>query len=220
MTLWCITNDVPDLRPCVIPNEHHEYCDGWEYRWSQDAREDVATGRPCSGCLPRQAQRGHVCSHCYELIQTAEATYREWFPMMHGVDRAVAPESGSARSIGYVPLSTLALDRDAIARARASHPGHLETWISTTHGAADAVRFALATRTAAKKHPTRENPHRITRTYCPACRRPTLIWRPPAAASDPVRVACADATCGHVVPDQSIDDISYIEHSVYTKGSR
>lgn len=217
MTLWCITNEVPDLRPCTVPNEHHEACNGWDYRWSEEAREETATGKPCPGCFPIRAEKGHVCGRCYDKIISAEATYGAWRPMMRGITRAITPEPTASHAIGYVPLSALALDEDAIQRARQSFPGRLDMWISTPEGAADAVRFANATRTAVKNHPTRESPRRLTRTVCPACRRPTLLWHPPEAAGADIRVSCADPACGHVLPDQSIEDVAYIEKSVYRR---
>lgn len=46
MTLVCITNDMRDVRPCVVKGVHTDMCDGLERRW---AVVDARTGRETPG---------------------------------------------------------------------------------------------------------------------------------------------------------------------------
>jgi len=210
----CQSNFMRDARACTIRGEHEDTCDGFEYRHSVDTGEDVATGRECRGCAPRPAFRGFVCQSCYEMILSADAVYGPWARALRGVERAITPEPGGGRALGYVPIGGLELDRDAIRRAYRSHPGHLDTWISSEHGAADAIRFGLLMRSAVDRHPVKEEPHQLRRTYCPACRQLTFIWHPPTYPGGPVKVRCK--ACGFVAPEPVHDDIAHIE-SVYSR---
>ncbi len=43
--LWCITNDIHGLPPCVVRGKHTDFCDGFERRWvTDDSLSQLAPG--------------------------------------------------------------------------------------------------------------------------------------------------------------------------------
>jgi hypothetical protein len=71
VTLICITNLMDDQHSCTLRGQHQITCDGWEYRWSTDQHLEVATGRECRGCQPREAKHGLLCWECWQTVLTA-----------------------------------------------------------------------------------------------------------------------------------------------------
>lgn len=226
MTIVCVSNFIPEIRSCVLPGEHETVCDGWEYRYDPEQGWEVATGGECPGCAPRRADVGFVCSRCYVKVQTALAAYAAWRPLAAAfgpTDRAVAPDgSGGGRALGYVPISSVHLDWDAIFRAHMSYPdrGGIDMWVAREDGAQDALRFAAAMRGVPERHEVREPSRKLHRTYCPECEQLTLVWHPPAHEGAEVVVKCRNPKCGHTVNPAAHDDIAYIENSVYRKRAR
>lgn len=62
MTAWCITNDVPGMRPCTVKGRHRQWCDGYARRWNPKRRRiEIDVDRECTGCEPRPAEVGRLC---------------------------------------------------------------------------------------------------------------------------------------------------------------
>ncbi len=217
----CQSNFIPDIRSCTIKDEHQVTCDGLELRWSPDDQAEIPTGRACGGCAPRRAQVGFVCGSCHEMILAGVNAFPAWSRALIGVTRAVTPErGGGGHAIGYTPHTALQLDAGAIWSHYRTYPGHLETWLSSTAGAEHAIRFGIEMRGALHRHPTKEQPHTLHRTYCSECRQLTLVWHPPTYEGGRVVVKCRNPECGHEVRDGAIDDIAYIEDSVWRKRAK
>ena len=81
--VWCVTNDVNDLRSCTIRGMHAGNCDGYARRWDVGTQMRVLISVPtfvddgviyeyaeCRGCLPREAEHGRLCdSHVQKMRQ-------------------------------------------------------------------------------------------------------------------------------------------------------
>jgi hypothetical protein len=112
----CITNDVRDLRPCVVKGKHLVSCDGFQYRWSVDPtvspsdRDNWSPGgtripvmqggqyRECAGCAPRQAEHGLVCWSCWSKIEDAVAIAGDMITHLRSVERAQQLDNAGVRS--------------------------------------------------------------------------------------------------------------------------
>ena len=211
--ILCQTNFMRDIRSCTIKGHHEPTCDGWAYQWSDDAETELSTGHECAGCEPRPAHVGFVCRSCHEMILAGLSAYPQWSRALQGVERAQTPERSTGTPLGYDPLGPLRRDIEAILSHHRSYGGHLETWVSSAAGAEDAIRFGIEMRGAVKRHPIRDEPRQLNRTYCTSCRLLTLVWHPPAFPGGDVIVKCVNPKCGHVVNPAAHDDIAYIEAS-------
>lgn len=64
----CITNDLPDVRSCIVRGEHQSWCDGFGRYFDRDVQQTVILNEPCPGCLPSPAEFGYLCaSHVTKL---------------------------------------------------------------------------------------------------------------------------------------------------------
>jgi hypothetical protein len=195
-TIECITNAIPKVRPCTIRDEHLPTCN-----------DDT-----CGGCWPCPATRGYLCEDCWDRVDQALATADRLRIHLTGVDRAIQRDLHGTRTLGpRLPLSTVALDLDAIASWQQHYRDDLLHWVSTQHGAEQAIRFARAVHTAAKAHPLEEKPHRLPRTRCPRCNRLTLAWQPPDHFLDLVHIRCLDTECAFECDQASFEAIADIE---------
>ncbi len=212
----CQTNFIPDLRCCTIRGEHEHTCDGAEYRWSEDAGTEIATGKDSRGCNPRRAQVGFVCGPCHKMILAGVNAYSSWSRALIGVTR----EGGGGRALGYTPYTGLELDTEAPWSHWRTYPDHLETWLSPMDGAEHAIRFGLKMRGALRRHPTKEAPKQRRRTCCPDCGLLTLVWNPPTYQGGPVIVKCRNTKCGHVVPESKHDTVVLVEETAPRKRAK
>lgn len=58
----CVTNSITDLPSCIVVGEHRSHCDGRARRVNlETGRTTILEDRECRGCLPRPAERGHLC---------------------------------------------------------------------------------------------------------------------------------------------------------------
>lgn len=205
----CVTNDMPDSRPCVIRGEHDRFCDGFEYAWSPEARRHLATGKECRGCLPRPASTGLLCEACWESLRSAEHSYGPLAPLLEEYDILVRPlgDSGGGSDKAVIPLAATKLALDEINSYRGTHETiDLEAWVSRPEGAEEAVRFTRAVRGALRSFPTEESSHRVPRVRCPECELLSLMWTPPVLAGDPVRIECRNPTCLHMLTEDTYAD--------------
>lgn len=80
MTLWCITNDVPDMRSCTVKDVHRQWCDGYARSWNRDTGQlEVRYDRQCRGCEPRRAEVGRLC---YDHIVKLDEALRDVTPLV------------------------------------------------------------------------------------------------------------------------------------------
>lgn len=203
MTLLCITNTMPDTRPCTHKNQHTIRCDGNQYRWNEDRQREEATGRLCNGCLPRLAQKGHLCWGCWERVEQALTDWPGFARMIAGVERAVQRDNAGVRSqsVGYVPMSGTVLAVEEIRSYLRTLTGHVDVWVASAAGAADAVRFARAMSAALRTHAVEEKAHKLQRLRCPNCRQLSFNWNPPTAAGGRITVKCQNAACGKTITE-------------------
>jgi len=213
MSLYCITNDMPEVRSCTVKDEHQIVCDGFEYRWSDKRSRLETTGRLCHGCLPREARHGLLCWTCWEAADTALAGVLTLQQRLAGIDRAVQRDNGGVRgtSLGYIPIASVPLMLDELASYLRGAHINPDVWVASPSGAKNAVRLGKAFAAAVKAHPTEEQSHRIKRTRCPECRQLALQWNPPGRGGAPVTVTCQNAACGHIFDQTAFDKIAGIE---------
>jgi hypothetical protein len=86
MTLICVTNSVDTVRSCVFYGEHTTGCSGEQRAWHPEKKRYIATGRECPGCLPRPAERGFLCSTCFEKLEATMSYADSHTPVVEAVD--------------------------------------------------------------------------------------------------------------------------------------
>ena len=172
MTALCITSEgLPGIRVCTEQGAHRVTC--------PDHEMNTGPGE-CPGCLPREADHGHLCHHCYEYTVNAVAS---WVPFRTAVTaaegRLVTPETGGAKPAGYSNLSPVFLTMDECETHLASRNDRtVDAWVETVEGARDAVQFAHAATRAYRTLEIEEREHPVTRQRCPGCDQLTLTGNP------------------------------------------
>lgn len=163
----CVTNtNLPGIRRCTIQGQHRVTCpdhEGW--------REDLRPGT-CRGCLPREAETGHLCRSCYERVVAAVAAwpaFREKLDAAEG--RVMSAEGGGSSALGFANLSLVFLALDECERHRESlHGTTVDVWVQTPEGAADAIMFSHAAERAWNALPVEMvEDRKPTPQRCPAC---------------------------------------------------
>lgn len=126
----CITNDIRDLRPCVVRGQHMQHCDGFAYRWADvtgereritriervrvERNEKVTKPRPgggtvvswkrvfveCTGCLPQKAEHGMLCWSCWEKVRDALGIALDMITHLRSVERAQQVDNAGIRTSG------------------------------------------------------------------------------------------------------------------------
>jgi DNA-directed RNA polymerase subunit RPC12/RpoP len=213
----CITNQLDDFRPCVERDTHFTHALG------VDEPDPVRAARirewhlaECAGCLPRHAEVGFLCRPCAHRVDTALRAYDPFRKALAGVDRAVQTESVTrGRPGSQLPIPPVPLSFEEIDSYRRTFGGSLDVWAATEAGAADAVRYARAMRTAERAHPTEERSHAIRITRCPRCNHRTLVWHPPTRFLGEVVVRCeysdGATDCGYTVDQAAYEEVAAIE---------
>jgi hypothetical protein len=153
--LWCVTNDLPEVRSCTILGEHRVTC------------SDAA----CRGCAPIDAHLGYVCVRCFDAIVHELSTWDEFKGLVAAAGgRMVAAEPGASTPTGYSHLSLAVLAIDECERWLASVRGvTVDVWVGSWEGARDAVMFARAAASARRSLPTEDRPVELVRRPCPHC---------------------------------------------------
>lgn len=235
MSLVCVTNDHPDLRPCVIPGEHAVHCDRWATRWDRDLEQRVSTDQDCKGCLPAPAEHGVLCWSCWTKTLDALKVALDVITHLRSVDRAAQQDNAGVRSAaGWVlpvPSTWRAAD-DLIVLLGHPEPGfpsdanvwevdaiverYLDRidpaqWVATFTGAEAAVRFNAAMHSALIQHPMEDYEHRVRNVRCGGCQQRSLLWKPPLLFQGEVRVECTNSKCGVVVDQTGYGRLSEAE---------
>lgn len=185
MTVLCVTNDphVP-LRPCTIRGEHRIACMDHPvnraiYEQAHRAGQlpegsPAVLDRTCGGCLPMEAEHGHLCARCFERVEAAVFSWNRFVELLEAAEgRAVSPSNGGVKGSaadGYtnLTLAMLAVDecrsylRDRGART-------LDEWIAHPNGARNAILFATSAEAAYRSLQVEEQKTRVRRERCPNC---------------------------------------------------
>lgn len=233
--LACVTNDVPsdsmraiNVRACTVRGEHTVACDGWAWRLvvkvdprtGAETVQHVATGRECSGCLPREARFGLLCAGCWHRFEAALAGWPEFTRKLTALDGAPAVKGngGGGSSEGYVPLPGTALSVDECNRYLQGLTGDARVWVSTSEGARNAILFTRAAEVAYRAHQVEEQTRKLRRVRCPECKQLSLVRVPPHAEALPVIVTCQTDGCGKTIVEgdttgdrEKLDVIAEIE---------
>ena len=193
----CVTNH-PDVhvRGCVARGVHFADCVGGE----------------CSGCAPREAERGLLCRVCWRRLELAVAQWGASRSVLSGIDRAVQADSGGVRgtAFGFVPIPATRLAVDEVDRLEEGMVGPLEVQVASFPGAVLAVTFTRTVERVLRAFPLEEQPHRVHSWRCPDCGLLSLLWTPPAAFGDRVRVSCQNVKCGRVLDDRGVETLADI----------
>lgn len=124
----CITNDIRDMRPCIVPGEHLHGCDGFAYRWADETSERERDTRivrkrverhervtkigdggkkvvawervevECPGCLPREAEHGYLCWSCWKKTEDALSIAHDMITHLRSVERAQQIDTAGIRA--------------------------------------------------------------------------------------------------------------------------
>lgn len=202
--LACITNVMLDHRPCTIRDEHLDLCDGHEYRYAEDARLEVATGRACTGCQPRPATYGLLCTPCWINLTAALDAWpalEELLSTHTNLVQADNERAGKTLATIPIPATRIALDECL----SWYHPARPDQWVATDRGAMNAVHFTRAVRGALRSFPAEDKPRPVERTRCPECDLLALTWQPPVLPGDPVRISCRNPACRYELTQDDLD---------------
>jgi len=235
MSLVCITNNMPDLRPCTVTGEHAVNCDGFGTRWDADAERRVPTDRECKGCLPSLAENGLVCGSCYVKFGEGLKVAVDVITHLRSVDRAAQMDNAGVRSAaGWVipvPATWRAAD-DLVKLLGHPEPGFpsdanvwevdaiteryvdaidIDRWVARVHTAEDAVRFNAGMYMALLQHPMEDYEHRVRNVRCPDCGQRSLMWKPPLLYKGEIRVECTNPSCDLVVDQTGYAKLSESE---------
>jgi hypothetical protein len=216
--LPCITNDMPDIRSCTVPDKHTDYCPGSD----------------CTGCLPRRAEHGILCWSCWQKTRDAVQIAPDMITHLRSVERAQQFDSAGVRasSTWVIPIpqtwrladellmllgapapgfpSTADVDEVQAITEEWAHPD-ADLWVSSEHGAEDAIRFYRLMQTALAQHPMAEYEHRIRNIRCAACKELTLLWKPPLSFEDDVRVVCENPACRAEITHDRFQTLAQLE---------
>lgn len=189
---------------------------------------------PCGGCLPHRAEHGLLCWHCWEKTRDALNVAPDMITHLRSVEKAQQLDNGGVRTAAgwVIPVpqtwrladellmllgapapgfpSTANVDEVADITEQWAHPD-ADLWVSTEAGAEDAVRFYRLMQTAMAQHPMAEYEHRIKNVRCAACKEKTLLWKPPLAFEEDVRVVCENPACGAEISHDRFQALAQIE---------
>lgn len=220
MSLVCITNDIPDLRPCVVLGEHAEHCDGFAKRYDRDLEARVPSERECKGCLPSgEGMVGLVCWNCYEKLLDALKVAVDVITHLRSVDRAGQTDNAGVRSSSgwQIPIPNTWRTADdlivLLGHPTPGFPSDANVWeveaiteryvdpydaqikVARVWPAEDAVRFVQTMHSALIQHPMDDYEHRVRNVRCPKCKQRSLLWKPPLMFEGDVRVECKNEEC-------------------------
>lgn len=204
MSLLCVTNSMRNVRSCMVRGEHASVCDGW--------RGD----KECKGCLPRKAQHGLLCMACWERVVDTMSAWPSFAETIEGLDRLVVHESAGVRSkaAGSIPIPQTWLDVDeaeSFLHTYKQAGRNLDYWVSSEHGAMDAINFCISAERAFRTHPLEEKPHPLVAVRCSECERVSLVWEPTRHLGDEVQVVCKNKACGHVMDQSTFELLAQTE---------
>lgn len=161
----CVTNTpLPGVWPCTISGAHKVTCRDHE-GWQTDLRPGT-----CTGCLPVEAETGHLCRRCYERVVASVAAWPEFKRKLDATEGVVVSrEPGGATPDGYSNLSLVFLFVHECEQWRASLSGTVDVWVQTEAGAADAIQFAAAAARAWEALPVEPREQVVSQHACHEC---------------------------------------------------
>ncbi len=232
----CFTHILHRVRDCVIPDQHlkvHGDDPHYVQRFDKDLGEYVDTDRLCTGCLPKRAAVGLLCSSCFNRFQQALSDLPALVEHLRSIHRAVQPDSLGVRlvtgwiipipgpwrtaddllqSLGALPLRLNATPAQARAAARqATATIHAESRVTYDTGAELAIRFTHAVEVATIAYPEHEQPSKLRSSRCPVCAHRTLVYEPAEYEGASPTVRCLYPTCGHEMDHTSFERLALIE---------
>lgn len=235
MSLVCITNDIPDLRPCTVPLVHAAHCDGWATRWDRDLGMRVSTEHECKGCLPVLAEHGLLCYDCWEKLRDGLEKAVDIITHLRSVDRAAQTDNAGVRGSAtwQLPIpNTWQVADDLLMLLGHPTPGFPsdaneweveaiaeryvdaldpDMWVATVEGASAAARFNATMYSALIQHPMEDYEHRVRNVRCWKCQHRSLLWKPPLMFEGPIRVTCTNPACGFELGPQDYGWMSALE---------
>lgn len=160
------------VRNHPAPGEHRVTCPD-NPGWAEELRLNA-----CHGCLPRAAERGFLCTPCYERVVAAIIRWADFVAHVHAAEgRLVSPEAygGTTVPTGYSNLTLSFLELDACERLLASRDNRtVDLWVHDEDGARDAIRFAITAEQAYQSLEVEEREQELVRERCPNCSRLTI----------------------------------------------
>ena len=221
--LPCITNDIDDVRSCIVNGEHASNCDGQEWQYDREAECSYPTANECKGCLPAPAEHGVLCYTCYEKTRDALKLALDMITHLRSVERAQQLDKNGVRAaatwilpvpntwrmadelimlLGHpapgFPSDATVFEIDAITE-RYLDLIDVDSWVSRGAGAEDAVHFFRTMQHALAQHPFADVEHPVKNVRCNDCRQLSLVWKPPLEFDGPIHIECSTPECGFVV---------------------
>lgn len=197
MTVLCITHlGLPGVRPCTESGVHRVTCPDHP-GWAEELRPGL-----CWGCLPRGADRGFLCAHCYERAVAAVAAWGDFRRAVDAAEgRLVAADTGGIAGStpgGYSNLTLTFLTISECESHLASRADQtVDLWVHDEDGAADAIQFAVTAERAFRSLEVAEHEQPVTRQRCPSCEKLTLTGNPSRDVRGTTIVECQH--CGYVI---------------------
>jgi hypothetical protein len=206
--------------------------------FDREAREWVTQPVECAGCLPRKAEHGLLCWHCWEKTIDALKIGVDMITHLRSVERAQQVDNAGVRSAAgwVIPVpNTWRTSDELLMLLGHPEPGFpsdanvweveaiterymddidAEFWVSRHAGAEAAVRFYRLMQTAMAAHPMKEYEHRIRNVRCYKCKQRTLLWKPPLEHLDDIHVVCTNPRPEPVVRGR-VDDAGPSESSPF-----
>lgn len=211
MPTYCVTLALSDLpredqpQPCLIRGEHYPACTGWTLR-----------GKPCKGCLPREATHGFLCEECWEkyldrlgrlgyLAHHLRSIERSGQALGERVQSSREPKlpvpdswlaaDGLMTAVGAQPIKTRASIDEAGRYVYDVAKRRRDTAIDdvlTREGAVRAVTLITRFKNALARWPDSEVARRpVVHTICPECLAVPLYRVAPEEYGEDMLIDCA-----------------------------
>ncbi|WP_104084232.1 hypothetical protein [Cryobacterium sp. Y11] len=223
--LTCITNDLDDVRSCVVNGQHASNCDGREWQYDREAECSYPTNNECGGCLPAPAEHGMLCWSCYAKTRDALKIALDMITHLCSISRAQQLDNNGVRAsatwilpvpntwrtadelimlLGHpapgFPSDAVVWEIEAITE-RYLDAIDVDEWVARQDGAEAAVRFFRIMQNAMAQHPMADVEHKVKNVRCHECRQLNLVWKPPLDFDGPIHIVCSTPECGFVVDD-------------------
>jgi len=221
----CVTNDMEDIRSCVIRDQHASNCDGMHWEYDREAECSYPSNLECKGCLPAPAEHGAHCYSCFEKTREALKIALDMISHLCSIERAQQLDKNGIRTsatwilpipntwrtadelimlLGHpspgFPSNASVFEVDAITE-RYLDLIDADEWVSRGDGAEAAVRFFRLMQNALAQHPFEDVEHQVKNVRCNECRQLTLMWKPPLDFDGAISIECTTLGCEFVVDD-------------------
>jgi hypothetical protein len=221
--LPCITNDVDEVRSCIVNGEHASNCDGQEWQYNREAECSYRTANECRGCLPAPAEHGMLCFSCFSKTREALKIALDMITHLCSIERAQQLDKNGVRAqaMWIIPVpNTWRMADELIMLLGHPTPGFpsdasvfeveaiteryldlidIDQWVASGDGAEAAVHFYRTMQHALTQHPFSDVEHPVQNVRCNECRQLTLVWKPPLEFDGPIHIVCSTPDCEFVV---------------------